>query len=103
VQDERGASDFEALQLALRFWPSRLIFYAFDLLHLNGKDLRERPLVERRQKLKALLAKDAASPLQYSEEFVGDAAALFKACAKHALKGIVSKRRSAPYRSGRRN
>src|SRR5918996_668219 len=42
VQDERGASDFEALQLALRFWPGRLIFYAFDLLHLDG-NLRQRP------------------------------------------------------------
>jgi ATP-dependent DNA ligase len=101
VQDEHGASDFEALQLALRFWPGRLIFYAFDLLHLDGKDLRQRPLLERRGKLKALLAGDPASPLQYSEEFVGDAEAFFNACAKHALEGIISKRASSPYRSGR--
>jgi hypothetical protein len=39
VQDARGVSDFEALQVALRSQPSRLIFYAFDLLHLDGKDL----------------------------------------------------------------
>jgi bifunctional non-homologous end joining protein LigD len=67
IQDERGASDFEGLQLAMRFWPQRLIFYAFDLLHLNGKDLRDRPLLERRAKLKALLNKDPKSALQYSE------------------------------------
>jgi ATP-dependent DNA ligase len=101
VQDERGASDFDALQLALRFWPSRLIFYAFDILHLEGKDLRGKPLLERRAKLRALLGEPPASSLQYSEEFVGDAEAFFKACAKHALEGIVSKRTSSPYRSGR--
>src|SRR5262249_58873800 len=44
VQDGRGASDFEALQAALRSKTAQLIFYAFDLLHLDGKDLREKPL-----------------------------------------------------------
>ena len=43
VQDARGVSDFEALHVALRSRPSRLIFYAFDLLHLDGKDLFDRP------------------------------------------------------------
>ena len=51
VQDDRGASDFEGLQLALRFWPEKLIFYAFDLLHLEGKDLW--PLIQRRAKLRS--------------------------------------------------
>ena len=46
VQDARGISDFEALQAALRSRPAHLIFYAFDLLHLDGKDLLDRPLVE---------------------------------------------------------
>jgi bifunctional non-homologous end joining protein LigD len=101
VQDERGASDFEALQLAIRFRPQRLIFYAFDLLHLNGKDLCDRPLLERRAKLRSLLGENPASPLQYSEEFTGDAAVFFNACARHELEGIVSKRATAPYRSGR--
>src|SRR5262249_29345357 len=45
VQDARGVSDFEALQAALRSQPAQLIFYAFDLLHLDGKDLREKPLI----------------------------------------------------------
>jgi bifunctional non-homologous end joining protein LigD len=48
VQDARGVSDFEALQAGLRSQPSRLIFYAFDLLHLDGRDLFDRPLGERR-------------------------------------------------------
>jgi hypothetical protein len=62
-----------------------LIFYAFDLLHLDGKDLRDLPLMERRRKLSELVAH---SPIQFSEEFVGDAVALFRACAAHELEDI---------------
>jgi DNA ligase D-like protein (predicted ligase) len=101
VQDGRGVSDFEALQVALRSQPARLIFYAFDLLHLDGKDLRERPLIERRAKLKRLIGQDSKSSLQFSDEFVGDAAAFFRACAAHELEGIVSKLATSRYRSGR--
>ena len=50
VQDRHGASDFEALQAALKSKRTPLIFYAFDLLHLDGKDYRNVPLVERRTK-----------------------------------------------------
>ena len=50
VQNERGISDFDALRSAIRWQPDRLIFYAFDLLHLNGKDLRNEPLDCRRAK-----------------------------------------------------
>ena len=78
---------FEALQVALRSRPSRLIFYAFDLLHLDGKDLLDRPLVERRAKLLELVRHDQESPIQFSEEFIGDAAAFFRACAAHELEG----------------
>jgi len=46
VQDGRGVSDFEALQIALRSKTAHLIFYAFDLLHLDGIDLRDKPLLE---------------------------------------------------------
>jgi bifunctional non-homologous end joining protein LigD len=101
VQDKRGASDFEALRGALSSRRGKLLFYAFDLLHLNGKDIRNRPLIERRAKLKTLLGEDASSPLQFSDEFVGDGAALFRACAEHRLEGIVSKLANSPYRSGR--
>ena len=52
VQNERGGSDFDALKSAIRWQPQRRVFCAFDLLHLNGKDLRDRPLVERRANLK---------------------------------------------------
>jgi bifunctional non-homologous end joining protein LigD len=55
MQDSRGASDFEALQAALQLSGSPLIFFAFDLLHLDDKDYRKRPLHERRARLKHLV------------------------------------------------
>jgi bifunctional non-homologous end joining protein LigD len=91
VQDAEGISDFEALASAIRGEPERLLFYGFDLLHLDGKDLRNEPLVERRAKLKVLLQPDERRPLQFSEEFTGDAAAFFQACADRQLEGVVSK------------
>jgi DNA ligase D-like protein (predicted ligase) len=101
VQDARGVSDFEALRSAIRWQPYKLIFYAFDLLHLDGKDLRDQPLLERRARLKELLPLDETSPLQFSEEFTGDGAAFFRACTDQGLEGIVSKAASSRYRSGR--
>jgi bifunctional non-homologous end joining protein LigD len=95
VQNEHGHSDFDALKSAIRW----RFFCAFDLLHLNGKDLRDRPLLERRAKLKELVPSE--HPFLFSEEFTGDASAFFRACADHQLEGIVSKLASSKYRSGR--
>jgi bifunctional non-homologous end joining protein LigD len=99
VQNERGISDFEALKSAIRWRSQSLILCAFDLLHLNGRDLRELPLLERRAKLRELVLNE--HPFLFSEEFTGDAAAFFQACANHQLEGIVSKLVSSKYRSGR--
>jgi DNA ligase D-like protein (predicted ligase) len=101
VQDENGVSNFEALGSAIRRRPHSIILYAFDLLHLDGKDLRQETLSERRVVLKNLIGDDAHSRIQFSDEFDGDGAALFKACAEQELEGIVSKHSLAPYRSGR--
>src|ERR1700704_6605938 len=54
VQDGNGVSDFEALQSATRWQPHTIILYAFDLMHFNGKDLRQQTLSERRSILRAL-------------------------------------------------
>ena len=63
---------------------------------------RKAPLViDRRAQLKKLIGGDGRGALQFSEEFVGDGAALFRACAKHQLEGIVSKLATSRYRSGR--
>ena len=101
--DEHGAPDFAALQAALSDGKTdELIFFAFDLLFVEGEDLRELPLRDRKARLKALLAKSKLPPtLRYVEHFetAGDAV-LQSACRMH-LEGIVSKRLDAPYRSGR--
>jgi ATP-dependent DNA ligase len=55
VQNKDGVSDFDALNSVIRWHPQSLIFCAFDVLHLNGKDLRDRLLLERRAKLKKLI------------------------------------------------
>ena len=102
VQDHNGVSDFDALSSAMRWRPDSVILYAFDLMHLSGKDLRQQPLSERRARLKALLGgSDEESRIQFSEEFDGEGEALFQACAQHGLEGIVSKHALAPYSSGR--
>jgi DNA ligase D-like protein (predicted ligase) len=101
VQNGEGAADFEALRSAMRRRPHDIILYAFDLLHLDGRDLRQQALTERRAQLEHLILADADSRIQFSEEFHGDGNALFKACAERELEGIVSKHALAPYRSGR--
>ncbi len=101
--DEAGAPDFAALQAALSDDDTDdLIFYAFDLLFLDGVDLRPLPLRKRKQQLKDLLATHKLEPsIRYVDhlETAGDAV-LRSACRMH-LEGIVSKRLDEPYRSGR--
>jgi bifunctional non-homologous end joining protein LigD len=63
--------------------------------------LRDHLLVERRAKLQTLLRSDPESPIQFSEEFIGDASAFSGACATHELERIVSKLATSRYRSGR--
>src|SRR5262249_32076055 len=103
VQNGHGASDFEALRSALRRHSHEIILYAFDLLLLNGRDLRKSSLSERRLLLKSLVGNNAESRVQFSEEFDGDGAKLFRACAERGLEGIVSQHAMAAYRSGRSN
>src|SRR5262245_24766445 len=88
-QDERGVSDFYT-RSAIYTAPQRLVIFAFNLLHLNGRDLRGRPLVERRELLMELLRPDKLSPVQFSDHFEGDGTAFFKAAAELGLEGIIS-------------
>ena len=102
VQDEQGRSDFEAFKSALARQPERLVFMAFDLLHLDGRDLRKEPLIERRQPLQELVGcHDPGCCVQYSQHVIGGGGAMFNACDRMGLEGIVSKRLKSRYRSGR--
>ena len=101
--DKHGVLDFAALQAALSDHETdEVIFFAFDLLFIQGDDRRDLPLRDRKARLKALLATSKLQPtVRYVDHFEtpGDAV-LQSACQMH-LEGIVSKRLDAPYRSGR--
>jgi bifunctional non-homologous end joining protein LigD len=101
VLDPRGISSFQSLQNALgRGREKDIVYYAFDLLYLDGRDLRREPLVERKKALAEILRK-APKTIQFTEHLDGNGPAFFKQACDHSLEGIVSKRRDAPYRSGR--
>jgi DNA ligase D-like protein (predicted ligase) len=97
-----GTTSFNIVQLASdRGNAAALIFFLFDLLYLDGEDLRPRPLIERKERLRALLL-NAAPCLHYSDHVVGQGPAFYaKACAMR-VEGIVSKRIDAPYTPGNR-
>ncbi len=101
VENAAGASDFSALQQALSEGQGKkFLYYAFDLLYLDGYDLRELPLLSRKETLEQLL-KSAGDPLRYSAHFVEDGELIRRHACRLSLEGIVSKLRNAPYRSGR--
>jgi bifunctional non-homologous end joining protein LigD len=77
-----------------------LCVWAFDLLHLNGRDLRELPLIERKARLERLIMAADTAWLHYSESF-DDGLELLKAADRLGLEGVLSKRRDAPYRPGK--
>ena len=103
----RGDPVFYELPAAVAAKPSRvsarLIYYAFDLLYLDGYDLRGVPLVERKRLLEALLDNTRGMQLiKYVEHLDGDGALILEHVCRLDLEGIVSKRGDAPYRSGKR-
>jgi bifunctional non-homologous end joining protein LigD len=97
-----GLPDFQALRRELaKEHSDRLVYLAFDLLYLDGYDLRSAPLFERKRALQDLLAKSLPK-LVYVEHFeMEDGEAVYRHACKLKLEGIVSKRRDSPYRSGR--
>ena len=102
VQDEQGRSDFHALRSAIHGTPERLVFMAFDLLHLDGKDLRKQPLSARREALEGLLGENRPeSPLQFSAHVESSGTDFLTAVDAMGLEGIVSKKVTSQYRSGR--
>src|SRR6187551_273484 len=102
--DEHGVTNFQLLQNAFSSKnQAPLAYYAFDLLYLDGQDLRSLPLIERKAKLQALLGRSPKSEtmLRYSDHTQGGGARFFAEACKLGLEGVVSKRADSPYRSGR--
>jgi bifunctional non-homologous end joining protein LigD len=81
----------------LLFRKSTCIFVAFDLLYLNGKDLRTLPLVERKQHLRKLIRRKR-SRILYLDHVENDGRLLFEQIVKMDLEGMVCKRKNSPYR-----
>jgi bifunctional non-homologous end joining protein LigD len=99
----KGHADFSALQDDLsRGRLDRMIYYAFDILFLDGFDLRGASLIDRKRVLSGLLAEARdIRPIVYSEHLEADGEAMFKQACDMKLEGVVSKLRNAPYKSGR--
>jgi bifunctional non-homologous end joining protein LigD len=96
AHDNDGRPSFREL-LAQR---GTLIIWAFDILHLNGRDLRALSLGERKEQLIKLLDRTPIECLKLCEDFP-DGTVLLDSAAKFGFGGIISKHRNAPYRSGR--
>lgn len=96
-----GRTSFQALQNAFSGGarPS-LVYFVFDLLHLDGEDLAHRPLLERKEALRRLVG-DGRGLVRYAPHVVGGGAGVFREACRLGLEGIVSKRADQPYRPGR--
>jgi len=104
VFDEHGRSRFDLLQKQFNLAQAQTVRYAvFDLLALNGDDLRDAPLLERKAALSRLLdANDpATSPLVVSGFLRGNGALAYQRACEAGLEGVISKSVDAPYRGGR--
>ncbi|WP_437941983.1 DNA ligase D [Sorangium sp. So ce341] len=101
-----GVTDFQALQNALSDGndghEGRLMYFVFDLLYLDGRDLRDCAQVTRKRALEALLEEaPEEGTLRYTEHLEEDGAAVFQHACKLGIEGVIAKRPEAPYRSGR--
>ncbi|MGB3537478.1 MAG: DNA ligase D [Mesorhizobium sp.] len=103
VLADNGVSSFARLQAALSEGRTdAMIYYVFDLMRLDGEDLRGEPLIERKEKLRELLGEQPEnSALRFSDHFVEPGKIMLEHACRMGLEGVVSKRADAPYRSGR--
>ena len=99
VADGAG-SKFSALQQAIK-GGDPISFYAFDLLHLDGKDLRKQPLVARKEKLRALVTATHGGVLRFSEHVTGHGGDVYRQLCQAGQEGMIAKRADDRYRSGR--
>jgi bifunctional non-homologous end joining protein LigD len=95
-----GVTSFQALQNRRPDAP--LVYFVFDLLHLDGHDLRGQPIESRKERLRSLLGEaGTGGPVRYSDHVIGGGADFHRQACALGLEGIVSKRLGARYRAGR--
>jgi bifunctional non-homologous end joining protein LigD len=102
VADEQGVPDFQALQNAFEAGRSAgILYYLFDLPYLNGVDLREVPVEERRAALATVLNASKNPLLRFSDAFGEDPQALLNSACQMRMEGLIGKRLGSPYVSRR--
>ena len=99
--DENGVSQFNWLLSGRR--ANQAILYVFDLLWINGVDLRRSPLVERKARLCELVRRSACPRLLYAQHVEGGGKEFFNEICRCDLEGIVAKRKMGMYREDRRD
>jgi bifunctional non-homologous end joining protein LigD len=107
--DEQGRASFSLMQQRTGFRPGGkhaainadvpVLYYAFDLLYLDGYDWRKMPLEERKKKLKAIL--DVGDSLRYSDHYEAQGKALFEIARQKGLEGVLAKKRDSIYQEHR--
>ena len=100
VLDESGVPRFELLQSYRTARQGYLVYYVFDLLFLNGRDLRNQPLVQRKETLRRVL--NGSEIVRYVEHVDGSGKEFFELARERGLEGIVAKKKSAAYLEGKR-
>ncbi len=102
VVDEKGRPSFSALQewLSGGSTPARIAFVVFDLLWLDGRDLRGEPIEVRRELLEKLV-EGQGPPISFSSAVAGDLAEILRSAKEAGLEGLMAKKKGSPYVSGR--
>jgi bifunctional non-homologous end joining protein LigD len=101
VLEADGTTSFQALQNALSENRGRdLVYFAFDLLYLDGYDLRKATLSDRKEALAALLT-GGGGTIRYSDHVSGDGEGFYRQACNFALEGVIAKRADLPYHGGR--
>jgi bifunctional non-homologous end joining protein LigD len=100
-----GRSSFEAMQQAVAKRSPRkgLVYYAFDLIRLEGERLERQPLEQRKARLQKLIGPSKTGRIRYTEHVEGSGSDVFEQACGLGLEGIISKRRDLPYQPGRRD
>ncbi len=104
--DEKGRSHFQLLQNFQKSGKGNLKYFAFDMIRLNGRDLRRSPLIERKNLLKNFLEKLPASSkkvIKFSGHIQAEGIGFFRAAQKQGLEGIMAKQAQSAYFEGRRS
>jgi bifunctional non-homologous end joining protein LigD len=101
VVDDRGHPDFQMLQDYRKSLKGHLLYYVFDLLHLEGHDLTNLPLLRRKELLKKILPPDPK--IRFSDHVVKEGVLFFRVVKEKGLEGIIAKHSQSAYRIGMRS